>query len=94
MVAVAVLFPCSGRACCKVSAEGIENLDLTSVIGSNHFNYNRKMPEILELLDVVNCSTYVARGDPRQEPPSAAAAAAAPARLDGDGIVYGTNMVP
>ncbi|CAN0228992.1 unnamed protein product, partial [Ectocarpus sp. 13 AM-2016] len=36
----------------KVPAVGVENIDLSSIVGSNHFNYNRKMPEILELLDL------------------------------------------
>ncbi|CAM9239149.1 unnamed protein product [Pylaiella littoralis] len=77
----------------KVSAVGVENVDLSSVVGSNHFNYNRKMPEILELLDLDNCSKYIRRGDPGGD------SSPAPAGVDGggsgvDGVVYGTTHVP
>lgn len=47
----------------KVNAAGVENLDLSSVVGSSHFNYNRRMPEILPLLALDDCSTYVCRGN-------------------------------
>lgn len=71
---------------------GVENVDLSSVIGSNHFNYNRKMPEILELLDLDNCSKYIGRGDPPEE--SSPAVAAGQRYGSDDVVVYGTTVVP
>lgn len=49
----------------QVSAVGVENVDLSPIVGSNHFNYNRRMPEILSLLALDDCSKYIARGDPQ-----------------------------
>lgn len=46
----------------QVSAARVENVDLSHIIGSNHFNYNRKMPEILPLLALDECSKYVGMG--------------------------------
>lgn len=77
----------------QVSAAGVENLDLTEVIKSNHFNYNRKMPEILEMLDLDNCSKYVGRGDPR-ESESNSSAAAGTGLEDSETVVFGTTDVP
>lgn len=47
----------------QVDAAGVENLDVSAVVGSSHFNYNRRMPEILPLLALDDCSTYVCRGN-------------------------------
>ena len=47
-------------------------MDLSSVIGSSHFNYNRRMPEILSLLALDDCSKYIGRGDPRVQLDSSA----------------------
>lgn len=74
-----------------MSAAGVENVDLSSVVGSNHFNYNRKMPEILDLLDLDNCSKYIGRGDSGEDNSSA------PAGLGGSGdggVSDGTTAVP
>lgn len=46
-----------------MAARGVENLDLSTLLGSNHFNYNSRMPEILPLLAFDDCSTYVCKGD-------------------------------
>lgn len=78
----------------QVPAAGVENLDLTEVIKSNHFNYNRKMPEILELLDLDNCSKYVGRGDPLESEGSSSAAAGAGVGAASEPIVFGTTIVP
>lgn len=79
----------------QVSATGVENLDLTEVIKSNHFNYNRKMPEILELLDLDNCSKYIGRGDPREREDGSSAAVATPGLgATSEHVVYGTTVVP
>lgn len=73
-----------------MSAVGVENVDLSSIVGSNHFNYNRKMPEILEVLDLDNCSKYVGRGDSKED----ASSAPAPSEEADDMIVFGTTVVP
>eukprot|EP00903_Cladosiphon_okamuranus_P012128 g11379.t1 len=77
----------------KVPTPGVENLDLTDVIKSNHFNYNRKMPEILEMLDLDNCSKYIGRGDPleRENNPPAASGAVLE---NSEPVVFGTTIVP
>lgn len=72
----------------------MENLDLTEVIKSNHFNYNRKMPEILDLLDLDNCSKYVGRGDPLERANSSSAAAGAAPEAPVEPVVFGTTVVP
>lgn len=51
----------------QVSAVGVENIDLSTVIMSNHFNYNRRMPEILPMLALDDCSQYICRGDPESD---------------------------
>lgn len=54
----------------QVTVPGVENADLSSIIGSNHFNYMRRMPELLAELALDDCSRYISRGD--EEPlPSA-----------------------
>lgn len=83
-VMVCPLFCWRSCVCLQVSAVGVENVDLSSVVGSNHFNYNRKMPEILNLLDLDNCSKYIVRGDSREDSSSAPAAGV-------DEMVYGTT---
>ncbi|CAB1101295.1 unnamed protein product [Ectocarpus sp. CCAP 1310/34] len=75
----------------KVSAVGVENVDLSSIVGSNHFNYNRKMPEILELLDLDNTSTYIGRGD---SPEEISPAVPTGQHFGSDNVVYGTTVVP
>lgn len=77
-----------------MSAASVENLDLTEVIGSNHFNYNRKMPEILELLDLDNCSKYVGRGDPIERDDGSPAAAGTSLGATSEHVVFGTTIVP
>lgn len=47
----------------QVGAPGVENLDLSSIIGTNHFHYNRRMPEVLAALALDDCSRYISRGD-------------------------------
>lgn len=42
---------------------GVENVDLSAIVGTDHFNYNRRMPEILPLLALDDCSKYVGKGD-------------------------------
>lgn len=71
---------------------GVENVDLSSVVGSNHFNYNRKMPEILELLDLDDTSTYIGRGDSVEE--SSPTVPAGQRYGSDDVVVYGTTVVP
>lgn len=64
-VLVVVIVHGGGGGAKQVSAVGVENVDLSSVVGSNHFNYNRRMPEILSLLALDDCSKYIGRGDSR-----------------------------
>eukprot|EP00904_Undaria_pinnatifida_P012334 jgi/Undpi1/8230/HiC_scaffold_25.g10700.m1 len=74
----------------KVSAVGVENVDLSSVVGSNHFNYNRRMPEILSLLALDDCSKYIARGDPPQLNSSRRFSAASTATASSRSLENGT----
>lgn len=71
----------------QVTARGVENEDLTSLIGSDHFKYNRRMPEIMSILSLDDCSKYIAQGD--EDPiPTAAAAVSRTSETVVDDIVY------
>ena len=74
----------------QVSAVGVENVDLSSVVGSNHFSYNRRMPEILSLLALDDCSKYIARGDQPQLNSSRRFSAASTATASSRSLENGT----